>query len=91
LITVRVRNADKMVVLEVEDNGYGIPDDQQDKLFMPFQRAHSPETANIDGNGLGLYLIKNIVERFNGHTLFRSVYGEGSTFGFALPVADDSS
>jgi signal transduction histidine kinase len=90
LITIRVRKEDEMIILEVEDNGYGIPDDQQDKLFMPFQRAQSPETANIDGNGLGLYLIKNIVERFSGYTLFTSVYGEGSTFGFALPAVDST-
>jgi PAS domain S-box-containing protein len=86
-IRVIVQREDDMVALRVEDNGYGITEDQQQKLFQPFFRAKSPETHEIEGNGLGLYLIKNIVDRFKGSVVFESVYGEGSTFGFRLPEA----
>lgn len=84
-IRVIVQREDDTVALRVEDNGYGITEDQQKKLFQPFFRAQSPETSKIEGNGLGLYLIKNIVDRFGGSIIFDSAYGEGSTFGFRFP------
>lgn len=85
-ITVRLDQEDDHTVFKVEDTGYGIPQEQQHNLFQPFYRAHSKETTDIEGTGLGLYLIKNIVERYKGTIIFTSVYGEGSTFGFRLPV-----
>lgn len=74
------------VYLTVRDTGYGIPKDQQKRLFEPFFRAQSDATEAIKGIGLGLHLVKNIIERHNGKVLFESVYGEGSTFGFRLPL-----
>lgn len=84
-IVMRLRQDDKQVVLEVQDTGFGIPEDQQSRLFKPFSRAKIKEAVGIEGTGLGLYLIKSIIERYNGQIIFRSVYGEGSTFGFRLP------
>lgn len=75
------------VQLLVVDNGYGVPESQQPYLFEPFSRVQSRETYNIDGYGLGLSLVKNIVERHSGEIIFSSVYGEGSSFGFKLPKA----
>lgn len=83
-IVIRLYEADNHGVLEVQDEGYGIPDDQQDNLFQPFYRAHSDATAEIPGIGLGLYLIKNIIDRHQGQIVFASTYGKGSTFGFRL-------
>lgn len=74
------------VVFTVEDTGPGIPQEQQAKLFQPFYRAKTPETARVDGTGLGLYLVKGIVERHSGTMIMRSEYGAGSTFGFRLPL-----
>lgn len=86
-ICVRLRQQDGAHVLfEVQDNGYGIPQDRQERLFQPFYRARTDETAEIDGTGLGLHLVKNIVERHKGQVVFKSVYGQGSTFGFTLPL-----
>lgn len=70
----------------VTDTGYGIPEAQQQRIFQPFFRARIEETANIEGNGLGLYLVKNIIVRHNGDIHFTSVYGQGSTFGFEIPT-----
>jgi signal transduction histidine kinase len=75
--------------VEVEDHGYGIPEDMQEHLFQPFYRARTEETRDIDGTGLGLHLVKNIIERHNGDMVFKSVYGKGSTFGFRLPILNE--
>lgn len=79
------RNSSRAVV-NVEDTGYGIPSEQQEKLFQPFFRADMNETKHIDGTGLGLHLVKNIVERHFGKVHFKSIHKEGSTFGFELPL-----
>jgi signal transduction histidine kinase len=85
-VTLRVQVHREEVVLTVEDNGYGIPEAMQRRLFSAFYRAATKEASQIEGTGLGLHLVKNIVERHNGRTLFHSEYGKGSTFGFALPL-----
>ena len=71
-------------IFEVRDSGYGIPDQQQARLFQPFYRAKLRETAHIDGTGLGLHLVKNIIERHQGKMRFSSTYGKGSIFGFEV-------
>jgi PAS domain S-box-containing protein len=80
----------EQALLDVIDSGFGIPDDMQARLFQPFFRARSPETRNIEGTGLGLHLVKNIIERHNGVLRFHSIYGQGSSFGFQLPLAPDT-
>jgi len=85
-IDVSVQVGDEMVQVRVKDTGFGIPEDKQERLFAPFYRATTKETREIEGTGLGLHLVKNIIERHNGKMYFHSVYGEGSTFGFDLPV-----
>jgi PAS domain S-box-containing protein len=85
-VEVRVRRKDEQAVLTVRDTGYGIPLEKQEQLFTPFYRAGSAETDKIDGIGLGLSLVKNIVERHGGKIIFKSKYHEGSVFGFTLPL-----
>lgn len=85
-ITVSVRVDGEMVQVRVKDTGFGIPEDKQERLFSPFYRAIIDETRDIEGTGLGLHLVKNIIERHSGTMYFHSVYGEGSTFGFDLPI-----
>ena len=84
-VTVRLYTADDGLHVEVQDTGYGIPADQQARLFQPFYRARTPATRQIDGTGLGLHLVKKIIERHTGDLYFRSAEGEGSLFGFRLP------
>ncbi len=85
-LTVSLRNNGTHLIYEVSDTGYGIPEAMQDQLFRPFSRARTPEVAHIEGTGLGLHLVKSIVERHQGVIIFKSVHGEGSTFGFRLPL-----
>jgi signal transduction histidine kinase len=85
-VRVSIKEAVRDIELYIHDTGYGIPDDQQDRLFTPFFRAKTEESVGIPGTGLGLNLVKSIVERHNGYIIFESIYGGGSTFGFGIPL-----
>lgn len=89
LIQVSLVIENEVAKVRVKDNGYGIPERMQKRLFTPFYRAKTLETKSIEGNGLGLHLVKNIIERHNGELFFESVYNEGSTFGFDLPTVEE--
>ncbi len=69
-------------VLGVRDNGVGLNEEQQKKIFQPFQRVHHRE--NIDGCGIGLSICKKIVERHGGEIWVESEPGEGAHFRFTL-------
>jgi signal transduction histidine kinase len=66
----------------VRDNGLGIPAAQVDKVFVAFQRLHASHAA---GEGIGLALVRRMVERHGGHIWVESVEGTGSTFYVTLP------
>lgn len=85
-VYVRSRLEDGEFHFEVQDSGFGIPKDRQDKLFERFYRARTPGTEDIPGTGLGLSLVKSVIERHGGGVWFRSEEGNGSTFGGWLPV-----
>ncbi|MDX2076687.1 MAG: GAF domain-containing sensor histidine kinase [bacterium] len=86
-ISIRLTQQQGHVVFTVTDTGVGIPESQQKNLFKPFFRIQNPDTNQIDGTGLGLSLVRNIIERHRGEIVFSSKSGEGSTFGFKLPCA----
>jgi len=86
-ILVRAHTVDNMVKIDVKDNGMGIPADDVPKLFSRFFRVDSSLTREIGGTGLGLSIVKSIVELHGGAIMVESVQGEGSTFGFTLPLA----
>lgn len=86
-VEARLMRDGDYALVEIVDSGYGIPEDQQAQLFQPFHRVRTRETRAIDGTGLGLYLVKTIIERHHGEVHFRSTPGKGSLFGFRLPLA----
>jgi two-component system phosphate regulon sensor histidine kinase PhoR len=89
-IQVRLKQEDKRVIFEVEDNGYGISEEKQGRLFQRFYRALEPGTDHIAGTGLGLSLVKTVIENHGGEVWVKSEVGVGSTFGFWLPRADSA-
>ncbi len=68
----------------VRDNGEGLTAEEQARLFTPFERLHQ---VSIKGHGLGLSIVRRIVERLGGHVGVESQPGQGSTFYFTLPAA----
>lgn len=67
--------------LNISDNGQGVPDDHHDKIFEMFHRA----TVTSDGSGLGLFIVKEAVERLGGQILLTSTFGVGSEFEMHFP------
>ncbi len=72
--------------LRVEDEGYGINTEDQEKLFDRFYRVKNKDMHTISGFGIGLYLCAEIVQRHNGKIWVQSQPGKGSAFYFSLPV-----
>src|SRR5258708_18977432 len=89
-IEVRLARQDKRLTFDVKDNGYGISKERQGRLFQRFYRARETATENNPGTGLGLSLVKTVVERHGGEVWVESELGTGSTFGFWLPVPHPS-
>lgn len=74
------------VATHVADQGVGISAADQEKLFTRFFRSEEKAVRDVPGTGLGLFIVKQIVEKMNGKIWFVSKVGEGSTFSFALPL-----
>ncbi len=74
------------LLVSVSDNGCGIPTDQQDKIFTRFFRSDNARREHTDGNGLGLYIIKSILDHIGGDVWFSSKEKEGTTFYFTVPL-----
>ncbi len=85
-VHVRVAPHDGEVVLAVEDHGPGIPSEDLDKLFQPFEKTSVKTTAGERSTGLGLSISRRIVEGHHGRLWVESRVGRGSTFYVALPV-----
>jgi len=84
-ITVGGRYSEATVNFFVRDEGVGIPDTEQQRIFDRFYRIDGNLTSKTKGTGLGLYLVKAIIEAHNGQIHVKSQPGNGSTFYFALP------
>jgi PAS domain S-box-containing protein len=85
-VRVRCYVADGQGIVEVTDNGPGIPPEAQARLFQRFYRVPSESTRNASGSGLGLAIVKTTIERHGGRVWVSSAEGQGSTFGFSLPL-----
>lgn len=89
-IKVYLNISDGQARVSVEDRGDGIPDSEQERIWMRFQQGQRPSTRSGNGLGLGLYITRAIIQLHHGQVGVASQPGEGSTFWFALPLADDT-
>ena len=83
---VAVERQGEWLLYRVADTGIGIASEHVDGLFTEFRQADPTVAQEFGGTGLGLSLVKSIIDRHNGQIRFYSVYGKGSLFGFAIPL-----
>lgn len=87
-IIVRAWPNGRFAYVSVQDNGYGISEENQQKLFTQFFRAEDKEVREQPGWGLGLSIVRRMVEAQDGEISFESELGKGSTFTFTIPLAN---
>ncbi len=84
-VTVELSEDRDRVRLDIGDNGYGIPSEVLDKIFEPFYRVDKARSRELGGNGLGLAITKEIIEKHGGRVLVESKNGEGTRVSIILP------
>jgi signal transduction histidine kinase len=90
-ISVRAWTEDGHVYCAVSDTGIGISEEDQAQLFTKFFRSGDPVVRNEMGTGLGLCVVRSLVELQGGEIAFESSPGKGTTFTFTVPLAADRS
>ncbi len=86
-VTIRVREEDAGVRIDVSDTGMGISPEDQERLFTKFFRADNSSTREVSGSGLGLYITKHLIEAHGGRIWASSQIGQGTTFSIIWPKA----
>ncbi|MDK2899347.1 MAG: two-component system, OmpR family, sensor histidine kinase VicK [Patescibacteria group bacterium] len=74
------------ILFKISDNGYGIPKSQQSRIFTKFFRADNIRSKITEGTGLGLYIIKLIIDNYGGKVWFESKENKGTTFYMLIPI-----
>lgn len=87
-ITIKISQKKDMIQVEVKDQGVGIPKEKQEIIFERFGQVDSSFTRQAEGTGIGLSLVKLMVEASGGTITLKSEVGKGSTFTFMLPITE---
>jgi PAS domain S-box-containing protein len=85
-ILINISKDETNLKIKVQDTGYGIPKAQQDKIFSKLFRADNIRKFESDGTGLGLYIVKSIIDSSEGKVWFESEENKGTTFYIELPL-----
>jgi signal transduction histidine kinase/DNA-binding response OmpR family regulator len=85
-IDIRTQPKNGQVWIKISDSGLGIPEKDLPHIFDKFYRVETDDRSDIQGNGLGLAIVRAIVDQHGGEVQVASVLGEGSTFSFSLPM-----
>ena len=85
-IIITIKKEKDNFIFEVEDNGYGVPKNQQDKVFTKLFRGDNVMKKLIDGTGLGLYIVRSVLEQVGGKIWLKSEENKGSSFFVSLPL-----
>jgi signal transduction histidine kinase len=86
-IQINANRTNNIIQINVKDTGFGIPEDAQESIFEEFFRVDNTINQEVKGTGLGLTLVKHIIEAHQGKIWVKSKVGEGSTFSFTLNAA----
>ena len=86
-VTITARLHDNNILFSVTDKGRGIPADKLETIFERFQQVDASDSRQKGGTGLGLAICRHIVEQHGGKIWVESVYGQGSTFYFSIPLS----
>ena len=87
IIDLRIEEKKKNILITIADTGYGIPKIQQSKIFTKLFRADNIRTVNPDGAGLGLYIVRSVLEQSGGKIWFESSENKGTTFYVTIPLS----
>ena len=88
-VLVRVRAEQQQAEIAVQDFGIGIAKAYQEKIFERFYQVSESEEKTYSGLGIGLYIVRQIIKRHQGHLWVQSRKGEGSIFSFCVPLAHE--
>jgi len=86
IISVEHKEPSGELLISIQDTGIGIPKEEQKRIFSKFFRGSNAMRLDTEGSGLGLFIVKNIIEAHNGKIWFNSQEGKGSIFSFTLPI-----
>ncbi len=87
IVTIRIKRYDEQfAMVSVSDTGYGIPIEDRPHIFERFYQSNHNEQSKMGGYGLGLSIVKLIIEQHGGEISFESVTGKGTTFFFTVPL-----
>jgi signal transduction histidine kinase len=84
-VTVTLQRLNGEIEIAVSDTGIGIPEESLPHLFQEFYRAPNAHKSGIIGTGIGLAIVKDLVERYGGRVKVESTLGEGTTFTVTFP------
>lgn len=87
LVTVSIKVEESNITISISDTGYGIPTKQQSRIFEKLFRADNVQSKDVEGTGLGLYIIKSIVDTSGGKISFESEENKGTTFHVTIPLS----
>jgi len=87
LVSLVIDKKDPYIEIVVSDNGYGIPETQKDKIFTKLFRADNIREKDTEGTGLGLYIVKSIIDQSGGKVWFESEENKGTKFFVQLPLS----
>jgi signal transduction histidine kinase len=90
MISFKVKKEKKNVLFQVSDSGWGIPREEQPRIFSKYFRAQNIITRDARGSGLGLYLTKQLINSIQGKIWFSSSENKGTTFNVSLPLARET-
>ena len=90
-VAIAVRTSDGVVDIDVKDQGIGIPQNEQERIFERFYRVDTARSRETGGTGLGLSIVRNVCRNHGGDVSVWSVAGEGATFTMHLPLRPDDT